>query len=240
MSKIAQSFFLSFILFVNFLSAQQEADIKPSVFKEMEIHVGMGTNWANVNPVVQYNPQRFNVFPRYNQWGIQFMVNIELNDRISISTGFKRTSNFIEMDTTEFVPRSLNDRWSYRVYDFKDWEIPLRFRYIFSQKSIRPFLDASISLNGLSQFSIYGFRFNRSNPSSTRDELFLTGSPENNGSYDLGGGVYIDIGKKLSLMLDARIQLSEFFWISKEPIQLKRQIIGMSLYWNLLERKLGN
>lgn len=240
MSKIIQAFFLLLflVIFSNFLSAQQSSQKKPSVFKEMEIHLGLGTYWARVNPEVQYDPERFNVFYDYDQWGIQFTVDVELNDKISFSTGFKRTSNTIQMDTSAFPPRSLNDRWSYFVYDFKEWEIPLRFRYIFSKKSIKPFLDGAISLNGLSQFSITGFRFNRSNPSGG-DEFIYRGDPLNNASYDLGGGLYIDIGNKLTLMFDARYQLAEFFYISREPIQLKRPILGMSLYWTLIERELG-
>lgn len=222
----------------NFLFAQTSEN-KASVFKKMDIQLSVGAFWSHVDPDPKIAPEQHNVFSSYDQWGPQFMVHIELNDRLSFGLGYKRSSNFIQMDTTSISPRSLNNRWNYINYEFKDWEIPLRVRYIFSKKSIRPFLDASISLNGLSQFRQFGFYFDRSNPSGG-NEFTQLGAPENNASYDIGGGLYIDIVKNVAIVLDARYQLAEFFWISKGPIQLTRMQIGLGLNWNLYEKNWQN
>lgn len=236
MNKVQKLFslFLPFLIFVSPLYAQISPAEKPSVFKKMEVRIGAGAFWHNSNPEINYKPERFSTFLGYSRGGWQLLFDLEFNDRFSISTGFKTASGDIFMDSTKYPATANLDSWTYIHYDFQEWEIPLRFRYYFGNGKLRPFVDGAISLNRFSRFTYRGITF-RSFFAPEGEAFTEEGIPRNNASYDLGGGVHLDLSNNFSLLLDARYQLAELYWGPTKEIVMQRPVLGMAILWRLNE-----
>lgn len=228
--------FLSIFLSLFFVDAfaQTTGETKPSVFKKMEWRVGAGAFWHDATPDINYKPERFGVFEGFNTIGGQFLFDIELNDRLGFTTGFKISSGNIFSDSVNYPTTRYPEQWTRINYDFTELEIPLRVRYYISTGKIRPFVDFSISLNRFLDFTYSGTNFVPFFfPPPEGQDFSQAGEPRNNASYDIGGGLYVDLGKNLSLMLDARYQLAEYYWGFRREIVMQRPVISAAIFWRI-------
>jgi len=207
---------------------------KPSVFEKLEFRIGAGGFWTNSNTIINYKPERFGVFTDFKSTGWSLMLDLEINDKIGFSTGFKTSPGQFSSDSVNYPTTTYPDQWTSINYDFQEWEIPLRFRYYISKGSIKPYLDISISINQFSRFTYSGTNYL---PWVLEGEDFtIEEESKNNASYDVGGGVYIDLTDKISLALDARYQFAELYWRHRREIVIKRPVFGAGIYWKFKEK----
>lgn len=211
----------------------QNGEPTPSVFEKLEFRIGAGAFYTFSNTTINYKPERFGVFTDFRSTGWSIMIDLDINDKVGFSTGFKTSPGQFGSDSVNY-PTILNpEQWTTLNYEFQEWEIPLKFRYYLGKGRIRPYLDISISLNRFSKFTYSGTNYLPWNLSG--DDFVIEGESRNNASYDAGGGAYIDLTNKISLALDARYQLAELYWGYKREIVIKRPIIGASIFWKFKE-----
>lgn len=232
MTKVYTIFFALIFINTSFLFSQGKP--KPSVFKKMEIRLGAGAFWLTTDPEINYKPERFGSFEGFSSVGGQILIDIELNDKLGFTSGFKLSPGNIFADSVNYPTPARPEQWTRINYDFTEWEIPLRFRYYISKGKIRPYVDFSISLNRFYEFTYSGTNFTPFFLIEGED-FEEKGIPRNNASYDIGGGVYIDFGEKLSFMFDARYQLAELYWGFRREIVMQRPVIGAGFFWRLNE-----
>lgn len=226
---------LFFLFLYQITWAQNNPEVSPSVFKKVELRLGVGGFGHKIVPDLATNPERYAIFTGSSNIGWQVLFDLEINDKFAFSTGFKTSPGNIHSDSVNIPSSSYPDQRSVIDYDFQEWEIPLRFRYYFGKRKLHPYIDGSISINRFSSFyysrSDYhpvSFPDGKHEKTKSRSKL--------NTSFDAGVGLHYELTTKLSIALDARYQLAELYWsYNGKEIILNRPIIGLGVFWKLKE-----
>lgn len=238
-SLLTSCWIISFLFFFQTAWSQSDPEPTPSVFKKVELRLGVGGFWHDSKPTINYTPESTGNFSGFTSTGYKIILDIVVNENLGFSTGFKTSPGYMHSDSVDYPIFGLGFQWKQIDYTFQEWEIPLRFRYYLTKGRIQPFIDGSISINRFSKFIYSGTSYEpRYFPEGIEFESEEV--TRFNGSYEIGGGVYFHLTKKLSISLDARYQLAELYWRENvNELIFKRPVLGFGIFWSLKEFQFG-
>ncbi|MEM7374632.1 MAG: hypothetical protein AAF587_38930 [Bacteroidota bacterium] len=232
--------FVSLGLLICFPSSLHSQSIPESTpfFKSLELRLGGGGFFHSSKPEFKNTLQAWEG-SQHVGWGI--FGELVLNDRFSLSSGYKTSSGSVSTDFLNFAP-SL-DVYSYQVMDwtFQEWEVPITAKFYLLKGKIKPYVVASFGFNKLTGLNIEGKEVLVTHGDDRESPISRINIPTFvNYSMDAGLGLLWKPHSSIGLVVDARMQDARFTYNINDMIDtdvaefgLVRPLVRAEVYLSL-------
>lgn len=216
------------------LVAQPNYEKKEPFFKQLELRLGTGGFWHKSTPHI---PSTFQVYQGFQSLGLGFYFELLLNDRAALTTGLKTSPGTLFSNSIGIETSNPLYRYDIVTWEFQEWEVPITFKYYFLNGKIKPFVLGNLGLNWSTRFTQFGTHINPLRPpyeEDFRNENIKTARSE---SFDIGGGVRIDLKENISLQVNGSYQASTLSYGGLDGklsyFNLTRPVIRAEIYIRL-------
>lgn len=226
---------LGFLLSVSSSLYGQKEESPDPFFQTLELRIGGGGFFHSSRPEFKSTLQAWEGSQKTG-WGI--FAEIVLNDRFSLSSGYKMAAGEISTDFLNFTPDA--ELYSYQVMDwtFQEWEVPITARFYLLKGNVKPYVVASLGFNKLTGLDMVGKEVLKTYGDDRETPINRLDVPTfRNYSMDAGVGLLWKPHPSFSLVLDARMQEARFTYNINDMIDtdvsefgLVRPVIRLEAY----------